>query len=226
MSTYPESFEALVRRRQSIRQFFDTPVPKEVIESVLSDAQRSPSNCNTQPWQVHIVSGEKRDELSTALLDAHDNSRPSPDFYFDMAEYPEPYVERNHAHAKARYDALGIARDDREGRAANLRRNLEFFDAPHVALLFMPQFGDGVRVAGDLGMYGQTFLLSLTARGLGGIPQTMLGLYADTVRDALKIESQFRMLYGISFGYPDRRHPINGYRVGRVPIGESVVFHE
>ena len=52
--------------------------------------------------------------------------------------------------------------------------NYSFFNAPHVALLFMPSFGDNVRVGSDIGMYGQTFLLSLAARGRGGIPQTSL----------------------------------------------------
>jgi hypothetical protein len=36
-------------------------------------------------------------------------------------------------------------------------------------------------------MYGQTFLLSLAARGLGGLPQTVIGLYADTVRAVLGV---------------------------------------
>ncbi|AQH01468.1 nitroreductase [Burkholderia sp. KK1] len=220
------SFEMLVRRRQSIRQFRDTPVSQDVIEAVLSDAQQSPSNCNTQPWLVHVVSGDVRSQLSEALKQAHDSSQLSSDFYFDMAEYPEPYSNRNHAHAQARYDALRIARSDKKARHANQRENLDFFGAPHVAFLFMPCFGDGVRVAGDLGMYGQTFLLSLASKGLGGIPQTMLGLYADTVRSVLEVDPQFKLLFGISFGFPDSSAPVNSYRVGRLPISESVVFHD
>lgn len=42
----------------------------------------------------------------------------------------------------------------------------EGYGAPHVALLFMPSFGDNVRVGGDMGIYGQTFWLSLTAHCL------------------------------------------------------------
>lgn len=53
------------------------------------------------------------------------------------------------------------------------RRNLEFFGAPHVVMHFMPEVGDNVRVTGDIGMYAQTLLLSLTAPGLGGIPQRL-----------------------------------------------------
>src|SRR5688572_24859143 len=57
------SFEETVRERRSFRSFLPTPVPGEQILQVLQDAQCSPSNCNTQPWNTHIVSGEKIREL-------------------------------------------------------------------------------------------------------------------------------------------------------------------
>ena len=89
----------------------------------------------------------------------------------------------------------------------------------------MPQVGDSVRVAGDLGMYGQTFLLALAARGLGGGPQTVHGLYADTVREVLGIPSDRKLLFGISFGVPDATSAASKQRMGRAPIAESVTFH-
>ena len=58
------SFQEVIRSRQSIRQFLPTPVEEEVLRKVLEDAQYTPSNCNTQPWDVHIVSGAKKEELS------------------------------------------------------------------------------------------------------------------------------------------------------------------
>lgn len=61
-------FHAVLRERHSVRSFLPTPVPDEVLRAVLEDAQLAPSNCNTQPWQMHIVSGAKRDELSRAIL--------------------------------------------------------------------------------------------------------------------------------------------------------------
>ncbi|WP_263407082.1 nitroreductase [Pseudomonas asiatica] len=196
-----------------------------MIQNVLEEAQQSPSNCNTQPWQVHIVSGAKRDELATALKAADDAGQFTPDYYFDMTEYPQLYAERAQSSAKARYDAIKVTREDREGRAKAMRLNLDFFGAPHVALLFMPALGDSVRVASDMGMYGQTFLLSLTAHGLAGIPQTLLGMYADTVREVLGIDSGMKMLFGISFGYADRTATANDMVVGRIPVSQSVTFH-
>jgi nitroreductase len=219
-------FHDVVRDRHSVRNFLSTPVPDAVMRAVLEDAQLAPSNCNTQPWQIHIVSGAKRDALSRALLAADDAEKLTPDFSFSLGDFYGAYSERAKDQGAAYYQAIGVARDATEDRRTAARLNLDFFGAPHVALLFMPSFGDNVRVAGDIGMYGQTFLLSLTAHDLGGIPQTMLGFYADTIREVLSIDSSMKMLFGVSFGYPDETHPANKYRIEKAPIEDSVIFHE
>lgn len=218
-------FNDVVRSRHSVRSFRPDPVPEAILRSVLDDAQRSPSNCNTQPWETHIVSGSKRDALSRALLAADEAERFSLDFSFSADDFHGVYKERLKAQGASYYQALGIAREDRDQRRTTALRNLDFFGAPHAALLFMPAIGDSVRVAGDVGMYAQTFLLSLTAHGLGGIPQTMLGSYADTVRETLGIDPSLKMLFGISFGYPDKTSVGSDYRIGKLPIEESVTFH-
>jgi nitroreductase len=219
-------FHDVVRDRHSVRNFLSTPVPDAVMRAVLEDAQLAPSNCNTQPWQIHIVSGAKRDALSEAILAADAAGKLTPDFSFSLGDFYGVYSERAKEQGAAYYQAIGVARDANEDRRTAARLNLDFFGAPHVALLFMPSFGDDVRVAGDIGMYGQTFLLSLTAHGLGGIPQTMLGFYADTIREVLGIDSSMKMLFGVSFGYPDETHPANKYRIEKAPIEDSVIFHE
>jgi nitroreductase len=218
------SFEKLVRERASIRHFLSTPVDPLQIQSVLEDAQRAPSNCNTQPWSVHIVSGRAREAVSAAMLEA--GSRYSPDFSWDETAYAGVFGERRKQQGKTYYEALGIARDDSEGRTKAWRNNLNFFGAPHAAFLFMPMTGDGVRVASDVGMYAQTFLLSLASRGLAGVPQTLLGLFADPVREVLGIDADMKLLFGISFGYPDASGLSANVRMGRAPLTESVQFHD
>ncbi|WP_395607292.1 nitroreductase [Pseudomonas sp. B22129] len=221
----PEIFQDIARTRRVTRQFLPTPLTEREINRVLLDAQHSPSNCNTQPWQVHLASGETRDRLSIALLAADDRQHFTPDFEFDMAAYTGVYAERAHASGRARYEAIDIGRDDHAARQACLRHNLKFFDAPHVAFLFMPQISDYVRSAGDIGMYAQTFLLSLHARGYGAIPQTLLGMYADTVRDVLGVSAEMKLMFGISFGHADPHSASNFVEVGRVALEDSVVRH-
>lgn len=223
MSDSTTSFVDVIRSRRSARRFLPTPLAASDIRAVLEDAQTSPSNSNTQPWEVHVVSGAVRDAISDELLRALDDGRGSPDFTFDYGD--GTHLERSRAHGATLYGALGIGRSDADGRREVIRDNLRFYGAPHVAFLFMPQLGDGVRTAGDIGMYAQTFLLSLTARGFHGIPQTILGMYADVVRETLGLSDDLKLLFGISFGMADPAASVNELRMHRLPLGDSVVLH-
>lgn len=218
-------FRDVVRARQSVRSFRPEPVPETLIKSVLADAQCAPSNCNTQPWQVHVLSGEVRDAFSAAMLVDEEGDRMTLDFSFAVADYPGLYNQRAKDQGAAYYQAIGVQRHEYEARRTAARHNLAFFGAPHAALLFMPAVGDNVRVAADIGMYAQTFLLSLTAHGLGGIPQTYLGHFADTARRVIGIDPSLKLLFGISFGYPDPTAAANRYRIGKAPIEQNVVLH-
>lgn len=220
------SFHEVVRDRTSCRGFLPDPVPSNLITSVLEDAALAPSNCNTQPWATHIVSGKKLQELSEAILRENTAGRISPDFSFDLNDYHGRYQERHFNLAKTQYEAFGVKREDKEGRKEVSDLNYKFFNAPHVAIPFMPTFGDNVRVGGDIGMYGQTFLLSLTAHGLAGIPQTALGFFAGTIREVLNVPNELKMLFGMSFGYADPNAPGNSFKLGRDPLSRTVVFHQ
>lgn len=225
MQTPSRVFSAIARSRRSTRQFLAQEVNAELMGQVLADAQNAPSNCNTQPWCVHIVKGHSRVALADALLSAHEAGGQRPDFSFDLGEFYGVYSERHHHMAAVRNNAAGISREDSEARHADMLRNLSFYGAPHAAFLFMPAFGDCVRVASDIGMYAQTLLMSLTAHGLAGITQTVLGLYPDTVREMLGVPDTFKLLFGISFGYADPQAPDQQVDIGRAPWSESVVFH-
>ncbi len=55
-------FYSLVESRKSIRKFKTDPVPKEILERILSAAMHAPSGKNRQNWRFYVVQGEKREE--------------------------------------------------------------------------------------------------------------------------------------------------------------------
>ena len=59
--------EAVIKHR-TIRAFKPEQVPETVIREVLEIARHAPSNSNTQPWRIDIVSGTARDELQAAIF--------------------------------------------------------------------------------------------------------------------------------------------------------------
>lgn len=50
MLSRAEAFEGFMRRRRTVRDFSDTPVPRAVIEAALRTAAGAPSGANQQPW--------------------------------------------------------------------------------------------------------------------------------------------------------------------------------
>ena len=67
MVSVAETFQAIVNERRSIRAFTSDPVSREIIDAVFAPALRAPSNCNTQPWFVHVVTGDKLEQLRETL---------------------------------------------------------------------------------------------------------------------------------------------------------------
>jgi len=145
------------------------------------------------------------------------------DFPFD-GQYQGQYRNRQSDAAKRLYSAMGLSREDKEGRSLAFMRNFLFFDAPHVAFLFLPE-NFSIREAADLGMYAQNLMLAMTAFGVASCPQTALSFHADVVREHLAIPTSAKLLFGISFGYEDKACAANKTRVGRANLHDAVRFH-
>lgn len=217
------TFEEIVTARRSLRAFLPEPASEETLANVFSIAQRAPSNCNTQPWVTHVVSGEQLEKFRREMPDQFMSGQFTMDFPYD-GSYEGVYKERQHAAAQALYDSVGIAREEKDKRHVQFMRNFTFFDAPHVAFLFLPE-PFGLREAADLGMYAQTLMLSFTAHGMGSCPQTALSFQADYVREQLDIESSNKLIFGISFGYPNPEDPSNTCVTDRAELPQAVTFH-
>ena len=215
--------QAILQRR-SVRGFLPDEVPQSTLDEVFTIAQRAPSNCNVQPWLPHVVSGAALARLRCALVEAGGRDAPiAPDWPAD-SQFNGVYRARQVDAAVQLYGAMGVARSDRVGRRAAFVRNLEFFGAPHVVFIFMPHPFD-TREAADIGIYAQTLMLTLTARGIASCAQGALGLYPGIVREALGLPATLRLLFGVSFGYEDYGDKANAARVGRALTQEAVRFH-
>ena len=219
-----EVFEKITRSRRSIRGFLPQAVDPSKLEQVFQTAAFAPSNCNTQPWQSHVVSGEARDRLSRIFMETIGEGEYSLDYPYE-AKYEGEYRKRQIDVGILLYEALGVTREDKEGKRRAFLRNLEFFDAPHVVFIFMPEWC-GIREACDVGMYAQNLMLTMSAHGLASCPQTILGYGADSVRAELGIDDSMKLLFGISFGYENAELPENQIVPQRVELCEAVKFYD
>jgi nitroreductase len=58
-----------IKTKHSSGAFKPNPINRDVMENILQGASNSPSYTNTQPWEVVVLSGKKRDELSRRLVE-------------------------------------------------------------------------------------------------------------------------------------------------------------
>jgi nitroreductase len=102
-------------------------------------------------------------------------------------------------------------------------RNWEFFRAPLAGIVCMQRDLDHVDAMG-VGMFMQTLMLALTARGLGTCAQVSIAGYPDVIREQLNIGGDMRILCGLAIGYPDPTFPANDLHVPRNSVEQNVVF--
>jgi nitroreductase len=218
-----EVLEELLTARYSCRAFKPEPVPRNIIERLLTAAQRTASWCNSQPWQVVITSGAETKKFRDVMYAAATSGEPeAPDFPWPR-EYRGVYLERRRESGFQLYNTLGIPRGDRVAYAKQALENYNFFGAPHVAIITTAE-ELGVYGAVDCGLFVDTFMLAAQALGLGTIAQAALARRSDVVRKYFNIADDRRVVCGISFGYPDHAHIVNGYRTSRAKLGDAVRF--
>ena len=212
--------EEVIRERRSTRMFLpDRPVPRGLVEEALALAVRAPSNSNIQPWQMVFASGAARDRLVSALL--HEaRSRPP-----KIPPLPHAFAHLRRELGAQVYGSMGITRDDTEGRRIAVLRNWEFFRAPLGGIVCMHRELGKVDALG-VGMFLQTLVLALTARGLGTCVQVSIAGYPEIIHAHIAIPTEYSILCGLAVGYPDPSFPANNIRVGRHAIDKNVVFHD
>ena len=211
--------EQIIMERHSTRLFLSKPVPRKLVDEALGLAVHAPSNSNIQPWRVVFASGPARDRLVAALLmEAH---RGPP----NIPPLPESFRHFRKELGAEVYGAMGITREDKAGHHAAVLRNWEFFRAPLAAIVCMHR-DLGPADALSVGMFLQTLLLALTARGLGTCVEVSIAGYPEIVRAELAIPAELSILCGLAVGYPDPDFPANKLHIGREAIEKNVVFLE
>lgn len=219
-----EAVERAIESRRSVRSFLDTPVALELVRRLLALAARAPSGTNTQPWQVHVVSGAARDRLVAEACRAFDEGRLAGRDDYYPKEFFEPYLSRRRKLGWEMYGLVGIVKGDKAGMVRQTRRNYEFFGAP-VGLMFTlhRDLGWGSQI--DLGMFMQNLMVAARGYGLDTCPQAAWREVEPVVREQLAIPVEQKLVCGMAVGYAAMEAPINRLVTDRVAVDEFAIFH-
>lgn len=209
-----ETLAQLLSERYSCRAYLPRRVDDQVIARILAMAQRTPSWCNAQPWNVVVTSDAATERLRAGLLaDATGGAAAR----FDL-EPPQAYVGRYQERRKecgvALYEAVGVQKGDRQASARQATENFRLFGAPHVAIVTTDR-DLGVYGAVDCGAYVSNFMLAARSLGVSCIAQAALASRSDFLRIHFNLPHDRVIVCGVSFGYEDPHHPANSFRTGR-----------
>jgi len=210
-----------IRTRRSIRAFTNKPVKRSVLKKIVLAAKNAPSYTNTQPWEMAVLTGKKREELIQKLYEvAQSKKKGSPHLPFPKA-WPEPMRKRLRLHMTRRWEAAGVHRGDQEGKRRIYLRNFLFFGAPVVFMVYMDNHLGAWSIF-DLGLFVQNLCLAAHAVGLGTCIQAVPMVYPEVIAKCLDIPSSKKIVIAISAGYKDKKAPINRYRAEKKGVEEWV----
>ena len=217
-----DSFGRLLQERYSCRAFLERQVGQETIARMLEMAQRTPSWCNSQPWKVVITRGTATQSFRDAISAYASSHEREPDFAFPR-EYRGVYLDRRRECGIQLYQSVGIARGDREAAARQGMENYRLFGAPH-AMIVTTDEALGVYGMLDCGAWVNNFMLAARSLGVASIAQAALGAHPKFLRSYFGLPEERRVVCGVSFGYADESHPVNGFRTARAALSEVVTW--
>ena len=223
MSDTIKALNALLDGRYSCRGFLKDEIPHDTIEAIVRTAQKVPSWCNSQPWQLSVCSPEKTKALAKTLTAAARGGMHSPDIAFPE-RYQGIYKERRSICGWQLYDAVGVVKGDRDGSFKQMMENYNFFGAPHVAIVSTPKELGAYGVL-DCGAFVTAFTLAAQGHGVATIPQAAIARMCSLVRKELGISEDRNILCAISFGYEDKDHPANQFRTARAEVDDVISWN-
>lgn len=220
MTVKYSDLDTLFATRHSCRAFLPKQVPRSAIEQIVTTAQRVPSWCNAQPWQLTITSGGETDKFRAALQQEVASGTPEPDLAWPT-KYTGVYQDRRRTCGWQLYEAVGVEKENREQSRRQMMENFALFGAPHVAIVSSPA-DLGPYGAMDSGGFVSAFTVTAMTLGVATIAQAAVASYGPFLHRYFDIPKDRLILCAISFGYADTDHPANRFRTERAGIDEII----
>ena len=210
-----------VNSRRSIRAFTKKSIDNNIISKLLEQSARAANGGNLQPWRVFVLNHESMTNFLNFQASWDKPEVPGYDIY--PLNLKEPYRTSRYQLGEQMYSLLGIERDDKDARIAQVMKNFEFFGAPAAIFCFVDR-QMGPPQWSDLGMFLQTFMLLAQAQGIDTCAQEAWAMKNDSVSEFVGSHEDEMLFCGVAIGYRDKNALINKLQSERRPINEWAKF--
>ena len=210
-----------VLSRSSVRAFKNLPVQNSLIEELLKKSSRAASGGNLQPWKIFIINNASMKDFLEFQERWTEPEVPAYDIY--PPKLKEPYRTSRFELGEQMYEILGIGREDKDARIAQVMQNFRFFGAPCAFFCFVDR-QMGPPQWSDLGMFLQTFMLLAKEAGLDTCAQEAWSMKRDSVSNFVNAEDSDILFCGMAIGYRDESAAVNTLKSQRRPLKEWAKF--
>jgi nitroreductase len=218
-------YEEIAQDRRSIRGYKKDPIPREILEEIIHIAKHAPSSMNTQPWHFHVLTGEPLERIrkgNTEKLMA--GSSVDREIKLNHG-YEGPHRERQIEIAVQLFEAMGIARDDKERRLDWVMRGFRQFDAPvSIVITVDKALADDTIAHFDCGAATYGLVLAAWSKGIGSVINGQGIMQSSVVRENANIPEDQVIMTCVAMGYPDETFVANDVKSRRSPNDKVASF--
>ena len=218
-------FDDVLMGRRSIRGYQDKPVPKALLEEVLTLAMRSPSSMNTQPWNFTVLTGAALDKIREGNTERNLAGVPHSREFRTGEAFVGQHRDRQVGVAKQLFAAMGIAREDKEARLDWVLRGFRQFDAPVcIIITYDAVLADSDDTAFDCGAVTTALVNAAWSKGLGAVINSQGIMQSPVVREHANIPDDQVIMKAVALGWPDNSFPANAVVSERKSVDEAATF--
>lgn len=219
------NYDDVVVGRRSIRAFQHKAVPRSVIEEVVGLATRAPSSMNTQPWHLHVLTGEPLDRIRAENTERMLGGVPPSKDSRDIGNYQGEHRQRQVEIAVQLFEAMEIARDDKDKRQDWILRGFRQFDAPvSIVVTYDRALREGDIAQFDCGALVNGLVNAAWSRGLGCVVNSQGIMHSPVVREHASIPDDQVIMICVAMGYPDEEFPANAVVSKRRSVNDVATF--
>jgi nitroreductase len=219
------AYDAVVVGRRSIRGYKPDPVPRALIEEVLSVAMRAPSSMNTQPWHFHVITGEPLARIRQGNTERTLAGEPDSREFRKGSAFAGVHRDRQVGVAKQLFAAMGIEREDKAGRQDWVLRGFRQFDAPVCVIIAYDRELEGSDdTPFDCGAVTNALVNAAWSRGLGCVINSQGIMQSPVVRLHAAIPDDQVIMKAVALGWPDESFPANAVVSERKSVAEAARF--
>ena len=211
-----------MKQRHSILYFLPKPIPETILKEIMSTSILTPSWGNSQPWNIHVASGNTLEKIRKDWIDKNKEGVKG---YTDIeVGHRTDFSERCQKNMNEIMKSFGDFLKDPTMKVF-MEANYILFNAPTVAYVTVPKERTLYNIF-DTGAIEMSIIAAAKEHGIDSVPAYEIIKYPDVLRKYMKIVDDEDIIIGIALGYEDKENILNKCKSKKSDLNEVCHFYD